>query len=132
MEREPPIPSQNRARRKRTRRIIPFAIVLVFALFIVRDQVPFVRDLIDKTLHPNEWRAQQVCKGAALDSASKPDFARIIERGEVSKTQNGYYVSGIIVGDMSEDGGETRFDFSCYVDSTGRIANTNRLRGARP
>jgi hypothetical protein len=62
---------------------------------------------------------------AALASAKNPDFARIVESGSVNRTRNGYYVEGLIMGEMGETGEEVRQVVNCYVDPQGRLVNSH-------
>ncbi len=115
-------------RRRRGLRFLPFVLFAVIALIVLRDRVPFVADWMEKTLQPNEWRARQACLQAALDSAGVPDFARVVARGNIDHTRNGFYVSEVVVGEMGETGEEVRFRFSCYLDAAGGVVKTHQDR----
>ena len=75
---------------------------------------------------PEIWEARHVCEQAALDKSAHPQFARIVETGEVNRTQNGYYVNDLIVGEMAEKGDETKRYFSCYIDMDGQLIKSHR------
>ncbi len=50
---------------------------------------------------------------AVLSAVERPEFARILERGEANVTQKGYYVDNIVIGAMGPSGTEVRVRFSC-------------------
>lgn len=127
---ELPPPSSRRpaAERRRFRpgRLIPPLVFIGIALLILSDAVPGVREAFDRIVHPAAHAAQLACRRAALAAAERPDFARVVRRGTVHRTQHGFYVEGILVGEMGPSGAELRYRYSCYVDAAGRIAGTER------
>ncbi|HFD79509.1 MAG TPA: hypothetical protein ENK05_03805 [Gammaproteobacteria bacterium] len=115
-----------RERRKRNR-FIPFLILAAFALFIASQEVPMVRDTIQRIVAPDRWAAARTCRREALAKAGNPDFARIVDPGELHPTRNGFFVEGIRVGEMAEQGGEAQFVVDCYTDAAGALVRATRL-----
>ncbi len=100
--------------------------MLVAVGFVLKDQVPVVDNFIDRLLQPKAWQATESCHQAVLAAVERPEFARILERGEANATQKGYYVDDITIGEMNPSGVEARVRFSCYVDSEGKAVNAQR------
>ncbi len=113
-------------RRFRPGRVIPPLIFIGVALLILADAVPGVRDAFDRILRPGAHAAGVACRQAALAVAERPDFARVVSRGAVHPTQQGFYVEGVVVGQMGPSGAELRYRYNCYVDAAGRIAGAQR------
>lgn len=88
---------------------------LVLLGVIVKQEVAAVSDWIEQWLHPDQWAMQQQCDATALAQASHPDYARIVDSGQVHKTANGYYVADVLVGERGAQG-ELTFRFHCYFD----------------
>ncbi len=118
-------------RRRRARRLLPVVIFAIVAFIALRDRFPMVADWIERAIHPEQWRAHQSCLAAALDSSGVADFSRIVSRGDIDKTRNGFYVSEVVVGEMGNAGKEERFRFSCYVDAAGGVVKTHKDRAAQ-
>ena len=53
-------------------------------------------------------------------------YLRIEEAGELYSTEDGPYVSGIITGELDEQGVRRRGEYSCYLDGQGRLVRLNR------
>ena len=121
-ERETP----SRRSRRRPQKFIAIAIMVVAAGFILKDQIPVVDAYIDRLLQPEAWRATESCRQAVLAAVERPEFARMLERGEANTTQKGYYVDNIVIGEMGASGTETKVRFSCYVDGQGKVVNAQR------
>lgn len=100
--------------------------MLVAAGFILKDQVPMVDAYIGRLLQTQAWQVTESCHQAVLAAIERPEFARILERGEANVTQKGYYVDDITIGEMSTSGVEARVRFSCYVDGEGNVVNAQR------
>jgi hypothetical protein len=89
-------------------------------LFIAAREVPQVADTFDRLVRPERWAAAQACRERAVELARQPDYARIIERGEVHPTTRGFYIDGIVVGQMGA-ANEERFAVECYADARGKV-----------
>ncbi len=68
----------------------------------------------------------QACRQAVIGSLARPEFARILEGGNIHATQRGYYVDDIVLGEMGERGSEVRSRYTCYIDAKGNVVNTQR------
>jgi hypothetical protein len=116
-----------RARSGKTlKRLIPFAMILVFGLFILKDQVPGISDKIDSIISPTSFAAVQTCRNAALKQSTTPDFARLIKTGKAHSTEKGFFIDHLVIGEMDEQGGERRVDVSCHVEQSGALIKLNR------
>ena len=113
-------------RRRRPHKFIAIAIMVIVAGFILKDRVPAVGTYVDRLLQPDAWQATESCRQAVLAAVERPEFARILERGEANVTQKGYYVDNIVIGEMDHGGAEARVRFSCYVDGKGKVVNAQR------
>lgn len=116
----------HRRSRRRLSKALPILIVLLAAGFIAKEQIPAVGSWITRIFQPEAWQALQACRQAAIGSLARPEFARILEGGNISSTQRGYYVDNIVLGEMGERGSEIRSRFTCYVDADGHVVNTQR------
>lgn len=112
--------------RRRLGRLVPLLILAVFGFIILRQEVPAVDDWIQRIIAPGEFAAAETCRRAALSSADSPGYARVRARGSVHKTRDGYYVEGVEIGSMGDDGAESVFRYSCYVDSNGNLVDAGR------
>ncbi len=112
-------------RRSGISKIIPLLLFGLFALFILKEQVPAVNDKYLSLVKPNEFQAIQACRKAALAKSSNPTFARLINFGEANKTQQGIFVDHILVGELAPDSGESRFTVNCHIDQSGALANVH-------
>ena len=118
-------------RRKRSSRLpgklIPLLFLVVFGVIIAHNEIPAFADWWEKLLTPRDWEAKQQCQKAALSGASNPAFARIIKPGQVHTTSEGVYVDRLVVGEMGAGGAEQAVEYSCYLDSAGKLVQLNRL-----
>ncbi len=121
-EREKP----SRRNRRRRHQFIAIAIMVVAVGFILKDRVPAVDAYINRLLQPEAWQATESCRQAALAVVERPEFARILERGQANVTQKGYYVDKVVIGEMGPSGTEARVRFSCYVDDEGKVVSAQR------
>ena len=115
-----PAPNYRGTPRKRSR-IILILLVAIIILFIARQELPIVRDTIDQIIAPARYQAGKTCHQRAMQLGRNPAFARIIQPGQVTETQQGYLVDKIIVGEMGEDGHEVQLTVTCYTDSNGKL-----------
>lgn len=119
-------PSTRRRIRRRSKKVIPILIIALAAGFVLKEQIPAVDSSINRLLQPEAWQVTQACKQAAIAAVERPEFARILKGGEANRTQKGYYVNGVVVGEMGANGTEVRSRFSCYVDTDGNVVNAQR------
>lgn len=105
------------------RRIVMALFALVVISVIVVNEVPAAADWLQRTVQPERWQAAETCRIAALKLAKRPEFARAIKRGKVHDTQAGYYVRGVVIGQMGDTGSEQRLTVSCYVASNGDLVS---------
>ena len=108
------------------RKIVPFLIFALFALFILKEQVPAVDDKIQSLLHPHAFAAITTCREAALESGNTPDFNRLLKTGRANPTQNGFFVDRLIIGTLEKGHGEVQYSVECYVDANGAIVDIQR------
>lgn len=105
---------------------IPVLFFLVIGLLILSQEVPLVSNWIDQTFRPQTWEARKACERAALATVAQPQFARVLGKGEVHSTSDGFLVEGLVLGEMSENGAEVRTVHTCYVDANGNLVNSAR------
>lgn len=122
MQRSP----QRRRSRNRGGKLIPLVVFLLFGLFIATQEIPRVHDWVEGFINPQQAEIRRNCIGEALAASSEPDYARVVETGEVESTANGYLVRKIVIGEMAEDGGETEYRFNCYFDAAGTLIRSHR------
>ena len=116
-------PNQHRSRYKN---FLPFIIFGAFALFIALNEIPDFRHAMEYYVAPQRWQAGEACESRALQMGSSPDYMRIIEHGDVHKTEKGFLIKNIIVGEMAEQGGEQQFVVDCYTDTSGNLVRADR------
>jgi len=114
--------------RSRNRKLLPFVIIAGFVLFIISQEIPGFRHAIDYYIAHDSWQARETCNSKTLQLGASPDFMRIIENGDVHKTENGFFIEKIIVGEMAEQGGEQRFIVDCYTDPAGNLIRADRRK----
>jgi hypothetical protein len=117
--------SEGNARKSPARLIVPL-FILVIATLIAREEVPAFRDWTDRMVAPQAWKATEACRKAAVAATTQPDYAWIIEPGIARKTQAGYFVDDVIVGELDKDGINHQYVFSCNVSATGEVVNLSR------
>ncbi len=115
-----------RARRNRVGLFIILPFMALIALIILKQEVPQFDSWIQRIWDEEKWHAGDSCRHEAIRSASRSDFARIIENGIVHPTEKGYFVEGVVVGEMGDSGAELKFQFSCYTQTDGTIVKTNK------
>lgn len=122
-------PSTNRTRRQQARlnisRLLPFLFMVFFILFILKEEVPALDRWYQSIIAPERYQATTHCQRAALKASSQPDYARVRSAGRVHETQNGFYVEGVEIGEMGEDGTEVGYRFNCYTDRDGALVKTH-------
>lgn len=130
---EKPSPARGRAPMpgRRLGRLLPFVLLVVIGLLLLREHVPAVDTWLQRHIAPERTAAAEACRQAALASASQPDYARVRRTGTVHETRNGFYVEDVEIGEMGEDGAEAVFMFSCYADAAGRLVNTRKTQAGR-
>ena len=116
-------PAKGRPGRKN---LLPFIIFAVFILIILSQEFPGFRHAIEQYIAPDRWQASETCTGKAMQMGKSPGFNRIIEHGDVHKTEKGYFVEKIVIGEMAEQGGEQQFIVDCYTDSAGNLIRADR------
>ena len=119
---------ESERRRSRFNKLLPLFIVAGFILFIASQEIPGFRHAIEKFISHERWQAAETCNNKALQLGQSPDFMRIIETGEVHKTEKGFFIEKIIVGEMAEQGGEQRFSVDCYTDAIGSLVRADRRK----
>lgn len=123
---EHPTPSRTPMPRHNISRFLPFLILVLIGLFILKDQVPWINHWFQSIVAPERYASAEACRHAAMDAATQPDYARVKNEGTVHKTLNGFYVDGVIIGEMGADGAETTYRFSCYADAAGKLVKTHK------
>jgi hypothetical protein len=118
---------RTRSSNKRLQRLLPFLVFAFIFLMIARKEIPVVGAWWDRTFSPGDWAARQVCYKAALARAPNGEFARVIETGDVHRTQEGVYIDDLVLGEMGENGIEVRVDYACYVNEAGDLVKLTRV-----
>jgi len=109
------------------RRLIPLLFFVVLGGVIAHNEIPAFAQWWERLVAPQDWQARQQCQQAALEAAANPAFARVIRSGKVHRTSEGRYVDKLLLGEMGEGGAEQTVEYSCYLDSTGKLVQLNRL-----
>lgn len=112
--------------RRRGGKFVPLVIFLLFGLFIATQEIPRVHVWVEGVISPGKAQIRRACTQEALAASRQPDFARLIEAGEIDSTSNGFLVSEVVVGEMGENGNEMRYQFTCYLDADGRVVKSHR------
>ncbi len=110
-------------RRQWLRRRVPILLLLGMAGIIASREFPWLAQRIERITAPQAWQAGENCRSAALKLAAQPDYARIVAPGTVHATQRGFYVEGIVVGQMGASGSEQRLTVNCYADARGNMVS---------
>ncbi len=119
-------PTRTPAPRPNIGRLLPFLVMVLIVLIILKEQVPAVNHWFQSLLAPERYAAAEACRRAALNAAAHPNYARVRNEGTVHKTQNGFYVEGVTIGEMGADGAETVYRFNCYADASGKLVQTHK------
>lgn len=131
LDTETPIPEASdtgkRKRRRGLKRLIPFIILAVMGLMIAKQEIPAMERWWEKTFSPKEWRARETCEQAAIAAARAPQSVRVLKRGKLHPTENGFYLERLVVGEMGPRGAEEHVEYSCYTNATGSLSKLNRL-----
>lgn len=119
------MPSHNH-RNRPGRKLVPLLMVAGFALIVAWNEIPAVSNAWERTFSPDKWLAKQTCQQAALGQSERKDFSRLLKPGKYNKTSKGVYIDHLVIGEMGETGGEERIQYSCYLDSEGKLASLKR------
>lgn len=130
--RTPPGETRPAGKPSRRNRFIPLAFFLAIGFVVLKSQFQPFSDWVDRSLHPDRWERAQACVETALAGSPRPDFSRLVKRGKVRDTQDGFLVEGVIVGQMGAEGQEEYVRVSCYLDPDGRIVDSGRKTIAYP
>lgn len=123
-------PTRRPATRHNVRRFLPFLLMVLIGLFILKEQVPAVNHWFQRAVAPDRYAAAEACRRAALDAAAQPAYARVRNEGTVHETRNGFYVEGVEIGEMGADGAEVAYRFNCYTDPSGVLVKTHKSAAA--
>jgi hypothetical protein len=123
---QPPAPRRDVKKRGRPELIVVFLVMLSVAFLILKEEVPQVEDWYQRLINEEKWSAGVNCRRAAIEAAKQSDFARIVDNGTVNSTENGYFIDGIVVGEMSDSGAEDHFGYSCYTKADGDIVKSGK------
>lgn len=113
-------------RKSRIQTLIPLLFLLAFVTIVLYNTVPAVRFQMELILTPESAQAKASCREHALAQSETPGFARIVEYGTVNRLPDGFYVEGLVIGEMSQTGIEAEIEVTCYVDRDGRIVKSAR------
>lgn len=129
MERMPPSSSQRRrsGRNRSLHRLIPALVLIAAAILIAKREWPAFDDWTESLIAPERAAALRACRQRALESSTTPSYARMLARGEAVPTQEGFYIKGVVIGEMGDDGTEVRVALSCYADAQGRLISATRV-----
>lgn len=108
-------------------RLIPVLIVAFVLLVIAREEIPAVSAWWEKTFNSRDWAVMQACQQAALGSLPDRQFGRVVDAGKVHRTEEGFYVDKLVLGEMGPEGAEQKIDYSCYLDNGYQVVKVNRL-----
>jgi hypothetical protein len=98
-----------------------FLLLMIVITLIFVDHIPAMGDWFDRIFQEQIWLAKDSCKRAALERARQPGFTRLVHRGHVTKTPQGYHVQDVILSEMGENGAEIKTVYGCYIDSDGEL-----------
>jgi len=107
--------------RKTTGRIAALLVFGSLAVLITRQEIPGVSNLIDRLFDEPAWQAAEKCRAMARGQTSQPGFSRMERSGKTKKTEDGYYVSGIVISVLDSEVGDHDYYFSCNVTSAGEV-----------
>ncbi len=109
------------------RKLIPLLMFAAVGFLIAWNEIPAVNNAWDRIFSPDKWMAKQTCQKAAVEQSQRKEFARLLKPGKVNKTNDGIYIDRLIIGEMGQSGDEERVEYSCYLDSGGKLVKLNRL-----
>lgn len=124
--RQPGAPRREDKKKWRPELLFILSVMALFVFVIIKTEVPQVENWYQRLVNQEQWQAGENCRQAALKAATHTDFARIIKMGAVNPTENGYYVEGVVVGEMGNSGAEVYYGFSCYHKPDGSIVKTHK------
>ena len=113
--------SRRTGTRRRKNKIVMILVIAFIILFIAKREIPLVSDTINQIIAPEQTKASKTCHHQAMQLGQNPSFARIVQSGQVTQTQQGFLVDQILVGEMGNDGHEATFKVTCYTDSGGQL-----------
>lgn len=108
------------------RKIVPLLMLAGFVFIVAWNEIPAVSNAWERTFSPDKWLAKQTCQQAAIEQSERKDFTRLLKPGKYNKTSKGVYIDHLVIGEMSDTGGEERIQYSCYLDSEGKLASLKR------
>jgi hypothetical protein len=120
-------PYRRTPRRAPGRKLIPLLFFVALAGLIAYNEIPAFAEWWERLVAAREWEAKRQCQQAALAAAANPAFARVVKPGKVHQTAEGLYIDGLVLGEMADGGVEQRVEYSCYLDSAGKLVQLNRL-----
>lgn len=120
--------SGNRRRGNTFRKLIPLLFFAGIAFMIAKEEVPAVSNWWQRMVSPDAWLAKQTCQKAAIDQTENKAYVRLLRGGNVNKTRDGLYIDRLILGEMGSEGGEQEVEYSCYIDTDGKLVKLNRLK----
>ncbi len=127
---QPPAPRREAKKGARPELVFMLILMSVIGFLILKEEVPQVESWYLRIVDKDKWLAQENCRRAALAAAVQSDFARVVDNGTVHRTENGYYVEKIIIGEMGDTGSEVRFEYSCYTQRDGTFVKGQRSGAA--
>jgi hypothetical protein len=116
---------REREHRQRMQRLVPIVIFGAIALFIAKQEIPAVDRWISRLIDADAWDAIEACTEQARTTVAEPGFARLARRGEAERTDEGFYVSGVVFSELHSSGMERSYRFSCNVDRSGKVVTVS-------
>jgi hypothetical protein len=117
---------RGRRRRHPAGRLVPLLIFAGIVVLIARQEIPAFADWWERTFAPAEWKAKRTCSEAAIADLKDGRYARRLTGGELHETRDGPYVTGMKFTVLDDSGEERVVEYSCYLDSQGRLFRLNR------
>jgi hypothetical protein len=102
--------------------------LLVFgsiAVLIAKQEIPVIDSWITRLLDEDGWHAAEQCRALARHSTGQEAFTRLLRAGKVQRTGGGFYVSGVVLALLDNDGREHTWHFSCNVSRAGEVLAIN-------
>ena len=112
-------------------KLIPFLVFLAIVFLIAREEIPAVGDAWERMVAPDNWLAKQTCQQAAIERSEHKEFSRLLKPGKANKTTDGMYIDRLVVGEMGRAGDEVSVEYTCYVDSEGKLVKLNRIEDSK-
>lgn len=113
-------------RRKPVKRLLPLLIMAAIGVLIAREQVPAFADWWERTFTPAVWQARHTCREAAQADLKGGRYARLLRGGELQQTVDGPILTQMTYSVLDDGGEEQVVEYSCYLDSQGRLFRLNR------